>query len=245
MKVIAITTQKGGVGKTTTTATLAQAAAAAGKRVLAIDFDSQRNLTFCLGADEDKRGVFALMNGENIRNTIQETAQNIDVIAASWDLPTLKTAKGSAYLLQEGLEEVKKKYDLVFIDTAPGISVLQYNALQACNAVIVPLNTDIHSLKAVYSVLETVEQFKKTNKGFKRVGAVITMYDGRSVLAQNLENSIKDQLKANNVLYMGKIRRAISLQEAQTLQQSLYDYAPKCKPAEDYIKMLRIIEEEI
>lgn len=245
MKIIAITTQKGGVGKTTTTAALSQAAAAAGKRVLAVDFDPQGNMSFILSASKEKKGAYSLLNGEPIKNTIQETAQGVDVIAASRDLATLKNAKGSAYILQDGLEEIKKKYDLVFIDTPPGISLLQYNALQACNTVIVPMLTDTFSLQAVFDVIYTVEQFKKTNTAFKRIGAIITMYDGRSVLARDIEKTIKEQLKANNVLYMGKVRRAVALQEAFTLQESLYNYAPNCKPAEDYKKVLNIVEREM
>lgn len=245
MKTITIATQKGGTGKTTTAAALAQAAIYAGKKVLCIDLDAQRDLTLILSADSTKQGAFDLLNGERIQKTIQPTKQGIDVISASWDLSTLKTSKGSAYRLQEALEDVKRLYDLTIIDTPPNINVLQYNALQACNVLIIPMGTDIFSLQALYSALETAAEFKKTNKGFKAIGALLTMYDGRSVLSRDMEKTIKDRLKENNVIYMGKIRNAVALKEAQTMQQSLYDYAPKCKPAEDYMKLLNIILREV
>ena len=245
MKTITIATQKGGTGKTTTAATLAQAAVYAGKKVLCVDLDAQGDMSLILAADDTKQGAFDLLTGERIEKTIQTTKQGIDVISASWDLSTLKTSKGSAYRLQEALEEVKRRYDLAIIDTPPNINVLQYNALQACNVLIVPMQTDIYSIKALRKAVETAAEFKKTNKGFKAIGAVLTMYDGRSVLSRDMETTIKERLKENNVIYMGKIRNAVALREAQTLQQSLYSYAPKCKPAADYEKLLNIILREV
>lgn len=244
MKTITIATHKGGTGKTTTAAALAQAAASVGKKVLCVDLDAQRNLTLTLAADKNRKGAFDVLNGGNIRKAIQETPQGIDVISASWDLSTLKTVKGSAYKLEEALEEVKRLYDLTIIDTPPQISVLQYNALQAADILIIPMITSVFSLQALSDTLDTAAEFKKTNDRLK-IGALITLFEGRSILTRNLETAIKARLEENNILYMGKIRKAIAIQEAQTLQQSLYSYAPKSKPAEDYMKLLQIVLREV
>lgn len=244
MKVVTVATQKGGVGKTSTAAAIAQAAASLGKKVLAIDLDSQRNLTFTLSADERHKGSYDLLNGEDIKKTIQSTEQGLDVISSSWDLATLRTEKGSIYILQDELKRIEKLYDLVVIDTPPNINVLQYNGIQACDILIIPMITDTYSLQGLYPTLEAARAIQKTNKDMV-IGAVITRYEDRSILDRNMEQAIKDGLKENNVVYLGRIRKAVALKEAQTMQQSLYEYAPTSKPATDYMKITHIILKEI
>ena len=119
MKIITIASQKGVTGKTTTAAALAQAAAAAGKRPLAIDLDPQGNFTASLGADPAAPGSYELLSGANPAQSIQETEQGVFVIAASPDLATIRTKAGSARRLQQALEPLKKSFDLCLIDTPP------------------------------------------------------------------------------------------------------------------------------
>ena len=119
MQILTIADQKGGTGKTTTTVALAQAAQAKGLKVLAIDLDPQANLTFALNADTRAKGSFELLNGEQARKTIQQTAQGIYTIAASRNLATVTTTTGSAKRLQKALQPIKNIYDLIVIDTPP------------------------------------------------------------------------------------------------------------------------------
>ena len=121
-----IATQKGGTGKTTTAAALAQAAAYKGKSCLAIDLDPQANLTYCLAADETQPGSYDLLHGAAASQVTQTTAQSIDVISASPDLQTETSSRGSARRLQKALAPLKDQYDVIIIDTPATAGELQY-----------------------------------------------------------------------------------------------------------------------
>ena len=123
MRIITAAVIKGGTGKTTTAAALAQAGAAAGKKILAIDLDPQANLSFFIGAKQAAPGCYQLLHGGKPEDVIQHTEQGIDVITASTDLATEKTAPGSAKRLEKAIEPLKKEYDFIFIDTPPQMGV--------------------------------------------------------------------------------------------------------------------------
>ena len=112
-RVISVSIQKGGTGKTTTAAALAQAAAYMGKKALAIDLDPQGNLSFALRADTRGAGAFEFLNGADFRNVIQTTAQGLDVIPASWNLATITSGKGTARRLQQAIGQITGLYDLI------------------------------------------------------------------------------------------------------------------------------------
>ena len=161
MQIITTAIIKGGTGKTTTTAALAQAAAADGKRVLAIDLDPQGNLSLFIGADQNQAGSYQLLHGADARQVIQRTQQDIDVIAASPDLATERTAPASAKRLQEALKPVKGMYDFIFIDTPPQMGELTFNALQASTGIIIPLETDNSSIQGLYQITDIAKQIQQ------------------------------------------------------------------------------------
>ena len=142
MQILTTAVIKGGTGKTTTAAALAQAAAAAGKKVLAIDLDPQANFTFFIGADQNTPGSYQLLHGAEPGQLIQQTEQGIAAIAASPDLATERTTPASAKRLQQAIEPLKGKFDLIIIDTPPQMGELTFNALQAATGLIIPLETD-------------------------------------------------------------------------------------------------------
>ena len=235
MQILAITTQKGGNGKTTTAAILAQAAAVKGLKVLAIDLDPQANLTFELGADATEPGSYDLLHGTPASKVIQKSPQGMDVIAASWGLQIEKSDTGSARRLQRALEPIRKKYDLIIIDTPATAGELQYNALQAATGVIIPLEADVFNMQSLYQTVELAHQLQKSNPQLELKGVILTMYDGRTLLAKKMQLSIINEAGKMGVPYLGAIRKAIAVQEAAALQKSIYEYAPKCKPAGDYM----------
>lgn len=237
MQILTTAIQKGGTGKTTTAAVLTQAAAYKGKRVLAIDLDPQGNLSFALGADITTLGSYELLNGADPAQTIQRTGQNIDVIAASRNLATLETYTGSARRLQNALDPLKKRYDLIIIDTPPTAGELQYNALQASTGLIIPLEADIYNLQAIYQMTEIAAQIQQSNPKLKIKGVVFTKYDGRSTLAKQMHATLKDRAKEIGIKSLGEIRNGVAIKEAAALQISLYEYAPKSKPAQDYLEL--------
>lgn len=235
---------KGGTGKTTTAAALAQAAAADGKRVLAIDLDPQANLTFILGADPDTQGSYQLLYGADPEQLIQKTAQGIDTIAANPDLATEKTTPGSAKRLRRSLAPIRNDYDFIVIDTPPQMGELTYNALYAATGLIIPLETDNSSLQGLYQIADIAHQMKRSNPDLKILGVILTRYDARPKLNRYLRDIISERgQEVGTPLLMG-IRPGIAIREAQAMQQSLYDYAPRSKPAQDYKTLYEMIKED-
>ncbi len=239
MEVLAVAIQKGGTGKTTTAAVLAQAAAHTGKKVLAIDLDPQGNLTFAAGADTSKGGSsYDLLHDTPAKDIIQTLQQGFDIIPASWNLATETTSKGSATRLKAALEPIKGRYDLIIIDTPPTAGELQYNALFAATGLIIPLEADIYSLKSLYQITDTAKQIMQTNKHLSIKGFIITQLDSRSTIAKQMQENVIIAANKNNIPYLGSIRTGVAIKEAAALQKNLYDYAPKSNPAKDYLSLL-------
>ena len=233
-QIIATAVIKGGTGKTTTAAALAQAAKADGQRVLAIDLDPQANLTFILAADQNRPGSYQLLHGEPAADLIQETEQGIDVIAASPDLATEKSSTASAKRLQAAIKPIEKKYDLIVIDTPPTMGELTFNALQAATGLVIPLETDSNSLQGLYQIADIAHQMQGSNKALKICGVVLTRFDARPKINRYLQEVIAEKGQEIGAPFIGAIRPGVAIREAQALQESLYDYAPQSKPAQDY-----------
>ena len=242
MQIITTAVIKGGTGKTTTAAALAQAAAAAGKRVLAIDLDPQANLTFTIGADQNQPGSYELLNGGDPAELLQETPQGITAIAASPNLATERTTPGSATRLQEALKPIKKKFDYIFIDTPPTMGELTYNALQAATGLIIPLEPDNYSLQGLYQITDIAHQMQKRNKDLQIIGVILCRYDSRPKLNRYYQTVIAEKGKEIGAPFLLGIRPGIAIREAQAMQQSIFDYAPRSKPAEDYKQLFEIIQ---
>lgn len=237
MTIYTIATDKGGTAKTTTAAVLTQAAHHAGKKVLAIDLDPQGNLTYCLAADARQPGSYELLHGAPSSSVIQTTPQGVDVIPASRNLLTEASAAGSARRLSQALEPLKRKYSACFIDTPATAGELQYNALQAADRLIIVLEADGYCVQALYQIHDTAEQIRQSNPRLKYAGVLITKWESN---AANIEKYLRDQIKqtaeALHIPYLGEVRRQRApLKEATAFQRSLYDYAPKCNPAADYM----------
>jgi chromosome partitioning protein len=242
MQIITTAIIKGGTGKSTTAAALAQAAAKAGQKVLCIDLDPQANLSFFIGADQTRPGCFELLHGSDPAEVIQKTAQGLDAITASPDLATEKTTPGSAKRLHEAIEPLKKKYSFIFIDTPPQMGELTYNALQASTGLLIPVETDNSSLQGLYQIKDIATQIKKSNPDLSFIGIILTRYDPRPKINQALAEIIKKTGEEIGAQFMGTIRAGVAVREAQILQQSLFDYAPKCKPAADYMELYNKIK---
>lgn len=235
MKIVAIANQKGGTGKTTTAIALTQAAASCGKKTLVIDLDAQANATFFLAGSTAGGNSLDLLNGKPAAELIQTTPSGIDLISASWGLFGESSGKGSARRLSAALEPIKGKYDLIVIDTPPTPGELQFNALQSATDLIIPLQADIASLQGLYLIADTAKQIQQSNPGLRITGYILTRHNARSTLVKQMADAIANKASELDIPFLGAIREAVAIKEAQTLQQSLYEYAPKSKPAEDYM----------
>ena len=241
MQVITAAVIKGGTGKTTTIAALAQAAAAAGKKVLAIDLDPQANLTFTLAADPNQPGSYQLLHGADPAQLIQQTPQRIAVISASPELATERTKAASAKRLQEAIEPIRKRFDYIFIDTPPTMGEMTYNALQASTGLIIPLSADNLSLQGLYAITDIAQQMQRSNPALSVIGTIITRYDSRPKINRYMKDVIAEQGAENGAPLLMTIRPGVAIQEAQGMQQSLFDYAPRSKPAQDYMELYQRI----
>lgn len=240
MKVITITNQKGGTGKTTTAHALMSGLTKKKYKVLAVDLDPQCNLSFILQADPEKPTALGILTGEaKIKDAIQTTSIG-DFIASSKRLAnaeTLLEGVGREYKLKKALAPIKDRYDYILIDTPPALGILTLNALTACNSVIIPAVADIFSLQGIERLSETIEPVKEyTNKDIYIEGILLTKYTGdRTTLNRNIrEIAEQTAAKLHTRLYKTAIREAVAVREAQTCLQDIFSYAPKSKPAEDY-----------
>ena len=245
MDIITVAIQKGGTGKTTTAAVLAQAAAFRGRKMLAIDLDPQGNLSFALAAQTGPGcgSSYDLLTGKAPEELIQTTRQGLDVIPAARDLSTISTGRGSARRLQRAVEALRARYGLIIIDTPPTAGELQYNALQAATRLIIPLQADIYNVQSLYQITDTARQIQESNPALLIAGIVLTQYDGRSTIARQMREVITGKAAALGVPFLGVTRAAVAVREAAALQQSLFEYAPKCKPAADYLSIYDSLQE--
>lgn len=249
MNIYAIAVQKGGTGKTTTAAAIAQAAARKTDtrkplRVLAIDLDPQGNLSFALSADAGKPGSYELLEGTPAAQTIQKSPQGMDVIAASWSLSTITSAPGSARRLQKALEPIRDRYDVIVIDTPPTAGELQYNALQAATRLIIPLETDAYNLKSLQQITAAAQQFQKSNPDLIPAGVLLTKYDGRATINKQLRQAVEDAAARAGIPFLGAVRKSVVVPEAAALQVSLFDYAPRSNPAADYWQIYQRLKKQ-
>jgi len=232
--IFTVVNNKGGTAKSTTAAALAQAAAHRGRRALAVDLEPQGNLSFYLKADTGRPGVYEMMQGEPA--TIQATETGPDAIAASPNITTLTSSRGSARRLLAALDPIKGQYDLIVIDTVPTAGELQLNAMMASDGLIIPVLHDIESLQGLYQILDIAKRLP--NQALTQTGGVfIPRYRPDSNVKRHMVQTIREKCKALHVPYVGEVREGKDVQEAHTFQENLFSYAPSSKPAIDYIAL--------
>ena len=239
MQIITCAVIKGGTGKTATCGAIAQAGALEGKKVLCIDLDPQANLTSMLDADSDRPGAAELMQGGKAAELIQSTEQGIDIIAGNNELAidTAQNKTMTIYALADAIEPIKKAYDLIIIDTPPAFSNLTYNAIQCATGLIIPICADNDSYNGLLYILEVAKLIKKTNKKLHVLGCIITQYNPRTNISRLMRDIIEKNGKGVKCPLLAEIRQGVALQEARALHKNLFEYAPKSKPAQDYMKL--------
>lgn len=250
-EIFAIITQKGGVGKTTTVNALAASFKKLGKRVLCVDMDPQGNLSFSMGAEtEESLTVFdAICGTARVGSCIQKT-ELTDILPSNILLTGAElefTGKNREYILKNVLGVVEDDYDIILIDSPPGLGFLTVNALSACNYVIIPMLPDIFSLQGLVQVYETIEFIKQgTNPELQIMGIIINKYNRFAKLHREALGTA--QMVADNFkipLFETHVHNSEKLSEAQSLQLDIFDYCPRCTGVKDYYKIANEILNKI
>lgn len=243
MKIVTITNQKGGVGKTTTASSLFAGLHKMGKKTLAIDMDSQCNLSYCFKADTSKPSIINVFRGEvSLKDAMQHTEAG-DFIQSDKNLDNVMTelsALDKVYKLSKVLKEIKDLYDYVIIDTPPALSPLTINALVASNSVIIPVQADSFSMQGAEALAETIKGIREVNENLEMSGILIVRYKGRAGLAQHMNKKFEDFAKIFETrVFETKIRDAIAIQESQLARTNIFDYDSNCNVALDYANFVK------
>lgn len=248
-EIIAVSNQKGGVGKSTTANALGAGLFSRGFSVLYVDMDAQGNLSYSMGAVNKPLSTLEVLTGTaTAKEAIIHTAQG-DLIPASPALASadsILTETGKEYKLREALDSVLDEYDYIIIDTPPAIGTLTVNALTACNSVIVPAQADVFSLQGIGQLVQTIQTVKKyCNRDLSIRGLLITRYNARTVLSKDMADLLEDTAKTlQTTLYSTKIRECTALKEAQASQQDIFTYAPKSNASADYTAFIEEVLKE-
>jgi chromosome partitioning protein len=233
MKLLAIANQKGGVGKTTTAVNLSTCLAAKGKRVLLIDLDPQGNATSALGLENtDGQSLYeALIGHAGIAEKIVPTRfERLSMIPADLDLAgaEIEVARLDNHLtrLREVLGRLSQEagFDYLFLDCPPSLGILMTNALAAAHQLLIPLQCEYFALEGLSKILQLVDQIRIINEPLSIGGIIMTMYDARTNLSQQVVNEVRQHFP--NLIYQTIIPRSVRLGEAPSFGKPIIEYEP-------------------
>ncbi|MCJ8508460.1 ParA family protein [Rhizobium lemnae] len=244
-RIIAIANQKGGVGKTTTAINLATALAAIGEHVLIVDLDPQGNASTGLGIDRRNRHLSSfdvMMGNASVSEAVVATAvPNLSIVPSTMDLLGLEMEIGResdrAFRLRRALSQPDAQgYSYVLLDCPPSFNLLTVNAMTAAHSVLVPLQCEFFALEGLSQLLETVDQVRQSvNPHLDIQGIVLTMFDARNNLAQQVVNDVRTYL--GDKVYHTLIPRNVRVSEAPSYGKPAILYDLKCAGSQAYLQL--------
>ena len=238
-RIIAVSNQKGGVGKTTTSVNLAACVGEKGKRVLLVDIDPQGNASSGLGVTERSPSIYDVLLGEkSAENAVRKTEfDNLSVLPSDMALAgaeiELVANPERETLLRKALETVRSQFDYIFIDCPPSLSLLTLNAMTAADSVLIPIQCEYYALEGVGQLMNTLQLVKKRlNPALEIEGVVLTMLDGRTNLGLQVVQEVKKYFKSR--VYGSVIPRNVRLSEAPSHGEPINVYDARSTGAEAY-----------
>lgn len=238
--VIAITNQKGGVGKTTTSCALACGLGMNQKRVLAVDLDPQGNLGFSFGLEiEAGATIYEVFKGTAALQEAIRPVKYCDVITSNILLSSYEMEVGGKpreLILKNILASVSGYYDYIIIDTPPALNILTVNAYAAANYLIIPMVPEILSLLGVSQIKDTINTVRASvNPHLDVLGILLTKFNKRTLLAQEVREMAENIARQiGTIVFNTQIRASVSAAEAPAQGENLFDYAPRSNPTADY-----------
>ncbi len=243
-KFIAITNQKGGVGKTTTAINLAASLASYDQKVLLVDVDPQANCTSGLGFEKNKKSdqiYDLLLDNGDVFSAISETNfPNLKIIPSTMELigaeVELLSLSDKHRRLQKALNPLKDKFDYIIVDCPPSLTILTLNAMVACNDLIIPIQAEYYALEGIAQLIKTFRLVKKRlNNDLKIFGILLTMYDKRLVLSKQVEKNVRKYF--NEKVFNTIISRNVTLSEAPGFGQTVLEYDINSRGAQNYLSL--------
>jgi chromosome partitioning protein len=243
--VYAIANQKGGVGKTTTAVNLAACVAEAGYESLLIDIDPQSNATLGLGLDKNARPTIydALVGEISLAEAIRPTGiDHLSIVPAGPDLAgatvELPRLPGSESRLREALAAIRDEYSFVLLDCPPSLGPLTVNALVAADRVIVPVQAEYFALEGLAGLLDTLSLVQRElNPRLTVAGMLLTMHDGRTRLAQDVEREVREHFP--RLVFETVIPRNVRIGESPSFGKPVIHYDPHCAGADAYFELAK------
>ncbi|MDZ4786801.1 MAG: AAA family ATPase [bacterium] len=254
-QVIAVSNQKGGVGKTTSSVNISAELAVMGRRVLLIDFDPQGNTTSGLGVEKPSEGedLYDVFFGRiTLSSIVQLTPHpqlsNLKIAASTKDLigveVELGKTPGRELILKSQLKLLKSSFDYVIIDCPPSLGLLTLNALGAADSVLIPLQAEYYALEGVSALIETTNFVRQTfNPNLSIMGVFLTMYDGRTRLSTQVEAEARKFF--GPTMFNSVVPRSIRLSEAPSHGKPICLYDPSSSGAEAYRKVSTELDERV
>lgn len=240
-RIIAITNQKGGVGKSTTAVNVSAYMGSYGYRTLLIDLDPQSNSTSGLGIRPSniKESIYDILIHEHepYEVILDTDYKNLEIIPSSIQLAGAEVELVSSlkreFKLKEAVSKIEKEYDFIIIDCPPALGLLTINALTAAKEVIIPIQCEYYALEGLGQLLNTINLVKKNlNDNLKIKGAIMTMYDPRIKLSGQVIEEVKNYFSEK--VYKTIIPRNVRLSEAPSYGKPIMEYDSECKGAEAY-----------
>ena len=249
-KIIAITNQKGGVGKTTTALSLISALRLRNYKVLGVDLDPQGSLGFSAGLDiENADTVYDVLKGKKKIDDVITDTEIGDFLPSNILLSTAElefNMPGREFLLRDALARIAGDYDYIIIDTPPALNVLTVNAYVAAQGLIVPMAPEILSLLGVSQLRDTVENVRRYyNPSLEVMGILLNRYSSRLVLNREVEDMVQEVAhKLETKVFRSKIHASVAIAESPAYGESVLTYSPGSKSARDFIGLLDEIMQE-